>query len=134
MDSLTRIFRIFSNERRRYALYALSQANEPVSIEELADQVQHWETIDDDDAPDEYEDVIIALKHHHLPKAAQAEYIEYDREENEIRISGEPTEFRIILTVSEAIETTQQHQLLDLTGTTPKEFLAQLTTTKSASD
>ncbi|WP_162991605.1 DUF7344 domain-containing protein [Halostella salina] len=43
MESLNTLFDIFSKERRRYALYALDQADGPIGIQELANQVREWE-------------------------------------------------------------------------------------------
>lgn len=134
MESLDRIFDIFGKERRRYALYALDEADGPVEMRELAEQIREWEDDEDDVDTREYEDVYLSLRHRHLPKAARAEYIEFDREENEIRITGEPTEFQIVLAVSEAMEAPDEDSLVDLDSLAPKEFLDQLTMPSQSTD
>lgn len=134
MESLSRLFDVFSRERRRYALYALDEADEPVELEELAEQITRWEDDGDGLTTEEFEDVVLSLKHTHLPKAAQAEYVEYDRERGEIRISGEPAEFQIILTVSEAFEQPDKGRRFDPEELTPEEFLASLAPSVGTSD
>lgn len=106
MDSLNRIFDLLSKERRRYALYYLERQDGPVSVDELAEQVIEWET---DPAavslPEErFERVEIELHHNHLPKASEAEYVEYDPESEEVEITGTPPEFNAIISVAELIE------------------------------
>lgn len=125
MDSFNQLFDLFSRERRRYALYALDEADGPVEVEELADQIQEWEEVAEYVSSDDFDEVVLSLEHTHLPKAAQAEYIEYDRDEREIRISGESTEFQMILTVSEALEKTDQENVFDPDTMDPEEFLSQ---------
>ncbi len=134
MESLSRIFDIFSRERRRYALYALDESEGPVALEELAERIRRWEDDGGSVAEGAYDDVALSLVHTHLPKAAQAEYIEYDREGGEIRISGEPAEFQIVLTVSEALERPQAGRLFDPDELTPEEFLAQFAPTGRTGD
>lgn len=126
MTSLDRLFDVFSRERRRYALYVLDSADEPVEIEELAGRIRRLEEDGEDVSPGDLRDVRLSLKHTHLPKAAQAEYVEYDRDEGEIRISGTPTEFRVVLTVSEVLENPESPGSFDLETTTPEELLTKL--------
>lgn len=129
MESLSRIFDIFSRERRRYALYALDESDGPVPLEELAERIRRWEDDGEGVTEGAYDDVALSLVHTHLPKAAQAEYIEYDREGGEIRISGEPAEFQIVLAVSEALERPEAGQLFAPDELTPEEFFAQFAPT-----
>lgn len=123
MDSLNRLFDVLSTERRRYALYVLDEADGPVAIEELAERIRE---LDDDAATERFDDLVLSLEHTHLPKAAQAEYVAYDRATNEIEISGEPTEFRILLRVSEAMENPDDDRVFDPDNLTPNEFLSRL--------
>lgn len=106
MDSLNRIFDLLRKERRRYALYYLERQDGPVSIAELAERVVEWET--DPGAvsiPEErFERVEIELQHNHLPKACEAEYVEYDPEREEVEVTGTPPEFNAIISVAEIIE------------------------------
>lgn len=134
MESLSQIFEIFSRERRRYALYALDESDGPVAIEELAERIRRWEDNGGEVAGSAFDDVVLSLAHTHLPKAAQAEYIEYDREDGELRISGEPAEFQIVLTVSEALERPDAGRLFDPDDLTPEEFLAKFAATESTGD
>lgn len=106
MEALSEIFSLLSKERRRYALYYLDRANEPVHIEELSKAVSEWES-DSSEGPapeEEYEETILTLRHSHLPKAARVEYVQYDPESNYVEVSGSPPEFRAVLHVAEAIE------------------------------
>lgn len=106
MASLNRIFDLLSKERRRYALYYLERQDGPVSIDELAERVIEWET---DPAvvsiPEErFERVEIELLHNHLPKASEAEYVEYYPERREVEVTGTPPEFNAVISVAEIIE------------------------------
>lgn len=104
MHSLDDVFELFSQERRRLALYYLEERDGPVPVDDLVSTVEEWEE-DEAEIPDgKYEDVEFALTHKDLPKAAQAEFVEYDPEDGVIELSGEPPEFSVILSVAEAIE------------------------------
>jgi hypothetical protein len=106
MASLDRIFDLLSDEQRRYALYYLDRQDDPVPVDELADVVAEWQ----DDPPqtdarlDRYEKIEMRLHHQHLPKAAEAEFIEYDRERGVVEVSGTPSEVEAVLTVAELVE------------------------------
>lgn len=106
MESLDEVFELFSEERRRYALYYLDEADGPVPIGELASQIQTWEQASSGSpVPEaEFEDIVLRLKHRDLPKAAEVESVHYDREHNRIELSGSSPEFGVILSVAEAIE------------------------------
>lgn len=114
MEALDTVFELLRKERRRYALYYLEQQDEPVTIEEVAAVLQEWENGSSGPATDEYENIVVSLDHHHLPKAADAKYIEYDREADEIQITGEPAEFQVILSVAEAIEQPDKEDIIHL--------------------
>lgn len=58
--------------------------------------------------------MVLSLKHHHLPKAAEAKFIEYHPERNEIQITGAPTEFEVILSVAEAVEQPGKEDIIHL--------------------
>lgn len=106
MASLSRIFELLSEERRRYALYYLEQRDEPIPVDDLAERIAEWE--DDPDGLDlpenEYRNVEIELEHKHLPKASDAEFVEYDPDAETVEVTGSPAEFSAILSVSETIE------------------------------
>ena len=126
MESLDRLFDVFREERRRYALYALDRADGPVGVEELAERVRRYEGEGAVGPGDDLAEVVLSLEHHHLPKAAQAEYIEYDRESREIRITGTPVEFEIVLTVSGAMEMPADGLNVDTDRPSIDELLTQL--------
>ncbi|WP_224269757.1 DUF7344 domain-containing protein [Haloprofundus salinisoli] len=110
MELLDEVFSLFSTERRRFALYYLKGAESPVSIDELAEKIYEWEengscdTIPDD----ELQKVILSLEHSHLPKLEDATHVEYDRTNEQVRISGLSAEADVILSVSEALEQPSQ--------------------------
>lgn len=106
MEGLSEIFDLLSKERRRYALYYLEKADRPVRIDELAKAINEWENGSSVSGfqEEEYDEVVLTLKHSHLPKAAEFEYIDYDTESNRIQISGSPPKFKAILHIAEAIE------------------------------
>lgn len=106
MDTLDDVFELLTRERRRFVLYYLRERDGPVSVKELATTIEAWE--DGSEPPalpdDRYRDILLTLKHEHLPKAAEVEFVQYDPEENVIELSGSPAEFEVVLSVAEAIE------------------------------
>ncbi|WP_336024515.1 DUF7344 domain-containing protein [Halobellus salinisoli] len=106
MHSLDEVFRLLSKERRRYALYYLYQQDRPVTIEELAEAVNEWETAADDvDAPDErFEDVMLTLNHSHLPEIEAAASIEFDQENGRVRITDASREAEILISIAQRLE------------------------------
>lgn len=106
MASLDRVFDLLSNERRRYALYYLEQHNERVPVDKVAEQVATWQTDRGTDSiPEEkFEDVEVSLQHSDLPKAAKAEYVQYDPEEEVVEVTGTPPEICAIISVARTIE------------------------------
>lgn len=106
MDSLDEIFALFTRERRRFALYYLDNADGAVPIDELAEQIREWETDPErEEVPDdEYEETLIELEHNHLPKIEDVDHVEYDRTNEQIRISGLSSEVDVLLSVTKAIE------------------------------
>lgn len=106
MQSLDEVFKLFTRERRRFALYYLEERRGPVTVEELAATIGDWETDSGrGEVPDDrFENVLLELKHEHLPKVAEVEFIEFDPDEGIVTMSGSPAEFDVILSVTEAIE------------------------------
>ena len=111
MASLDAIFDILSKRRRRYALYYLEQQNRPVSVSELTEQIANWESDPDQFTIPEgkFEDVEMSLKHQHLPKAAEVEFIEYDREREALVLTGSPSDFEAILSIAELAEKAREN-------------------------
>ncbi|WP_348613563.1 DUF7344 domain-containing protein [Halobaculum rarum] len=106
MSPLDEVFRLLSEERRRYALYYLHQQDGPVAIEQLARTISEWERDPSEaEIPDEtFEHVVLTLNHTHLPKIAEADSIEYDRENRQVRITDTSSEVDIILSIANGLE------------------------------
>ncbi|MFC6786813.1 hypothetical protein ACFQFH_13285 [Halobaculum halobium] len=106
MSSLDEVFRLLSRERRRYALYYLRQQDGPVTIEQLARTISEWESDPSDaDVPDElFENVVLTLDHNHFPKRAEADSIEYDRENRQVRITDTASEIDVMLSIAHGLE------------------------------
>lgn len=106
MKSLDEVFGLFKSERRRFALYYLDTADGPVPIDELAKKIYEWENDPSEtDIPDDaYEDVVLSLRHNHLPQIEDASHIEFDATSQQLRISGMSSEADVILSVTKAIE------------------------------
>ena len=106
MVSLDRVFDLLSKERRRYALYYLEQHDGPVPVEEVVEQVADWETNGATvSIPEEkFEQIEVELHHNDFPKASEAKYIEYNREEEVVEVTGTPPEVTAIISVAKAIE------------------------------
>lgn len=75
-------------------------------MDEVAEQVAEWETNPPSEfiAEEKFEQIEAKLHHNDLPKAAEAKFIEYDSEDEEVKVIGEPTEFKAIISVAESIE------------------------------
>lgn len=100
------VFDLFSKERRRYVLYYLDQQEGSVSVDEVVNQVADWEAEGShEDIPDEkFDRIELSLRHMHLPKTAEVDFIEYLSDEGLINIHGSPTEFNAIVTIAKTIE------------------------------
>lgn len=77
------LFEVLTDQRRRYVLYYLDEADDPVvTVAELADHLCTWEREWDDrtaQSTDTHrENIRIALHHVHLPQMADRGLIEYD--------------------------------------------------------
>ena len=107
MVSLDTVFDLLRSERRRHVLYYLNERKGEVPVEELVAAVTEGET-NGSPSPGEFERVGVSLKHVHLPKAAEAEFIEYDREEGVLRVSGTPPEYDAIVTIAEVVDETDR--------------------------
>ena len=107
MVSIDTILELLSESRRRYALYHLDGQDEPVPVDELADAVAEMEADQDPGAMgDQWGDRIeVSLEHNHLPKAEDADFIEYEPDNGVVRLTGPPPEFGAIITVAQVVET-----------------------------
>lgn len=80
------VFDILSSPRRRYVLYYLRSTGEPVQLTSLAEKVAAWENdVDPADITDqERKRVYVSLYQTHIPRLADAGFIEYDKESGQI--------------------------------------------------
>lgn len=106
MEILDRVFDVLSEERRRYALYYLEQQDGPISVEELVEQIAVWESNGAGESiPDEkFREVKLKLHHTDLPKTANLEYIQYNRESGEIELTEAPPQINAIVSIARVIE------------------------------
>lgn len=76
------LFEVLANQRRRYALHALSSTDEQWDIGSLAEQVAAWEneTSPDEVTRTERKSVYTALQQLHLPKMDDMGFVEYDKD------------------------------------------------------
>ncbi|WP_066148769.1 hypothetical protein [Haladaptatus sp. R4] len=106
MATLDTIFDLFSKERRRYALYYLDQHSGTVSVDEVVDYVANQESdAPDGSIPDEqYDRIDLSLRQVDIPKTAEIDSIEYNRDEEEINIRGTSTKFNAIVAIAKILE------------------------------
>lgn len=76
------IFDILSSSRRRYVLYCLQEADEPMEVTDLAEQIAAWEndTEVSELSAQERKRVYVSLYQTHVPKLASAGVVEYDED------------------------------------------------------
>lgn len=74
------VFELLSSHRRRYALHAAKQADGPVELSEIAEQVAAWENdkTRSEITSDERHRVYTSMQQTHLPTMDRAGIIEYD--------------------------------------------------------
>ncbi|WP_313694761.1 DUF7344 domain-containing protein [Halorarum halobium] len=85
----TALYSALSDTRRRYALHHLKQRNEPVSVQELAEQVAAWENGKSIEAltSQERKRVYISLYQSHLSTMDKQGLVEYDSEAGTVELS-----------------------------------------------
>lgn len=91
VTTLEAIFGCLLDPRRRFVLYYL-QDHETTTVDELARQVAAWETgvpLEEVDA-DRHRRIVTELVHTHLPKLAEALFIEYDHRSGSVRYTEPP--------------------------------------------
>ncbi|WP_217471954.1 DUF7344 domain-containing protein [Haloterrigena gelatinilytica] len=86
-ESLTVLFELLADRRRRYALYYLQTASDDVvGFDAVVTQLANWETrLETEPTNDHREEIEIALHHEHLPKLEDHDIIDYDSESETIR-------------------------------------------------
>lgn len=98
-------FDALSDQRRRYALYYLSQ-RDSANVDELARQVTAWEMgrLPATLTAKTYEPTRVELQHNHLPRLADYGLVEFDSRTNEVRFREPTRAFMALLRVSQLIE------------------------------
>jgi hypothetical protein len=97
------VFELLSNHRRRMVLYYLRTRGEPVGIQELATEIASMEN----DVPAEEltsqqrKRVYVSLYQTHLPKMAEMNTIEYDKDAGEVRLAPRAGDIDEHLTTAE---------------------------------
>jgi hypothetical protein len=83
------IFELLKNRRRREVLAYLLEADETVTLGELAEQIAAWENDTEINAlnSDQRKRVYVALYQTHLPKMDDAGIVEYDQDRGLITLS-----------------------------------------------
>ncbi|AGB39129.1 DUF7344 domain-containing protein [Natronococcus occultus] len=83
------IFELLKNRRRREVLTYLLEADETVTLGELAEQIAAWENDTDVNAlsSDQRKRVYVALYQTHLPKMDDAGIVEYDQDRGLITLA-----------------------------------------------
>ncbi|MFC4541777.1 ArsR family transcriptional regulator [Halosolutus amylolyticus] len=83
------IFELLKNRRRREVLTYLLEADETVTLGELAEQIAAWENDTEVNAlsSDQRKRVYVALYQTHLPKMDDAGIVEYDQDRGLISLS-----------------------------------------------
>lgn len=107
MVNVDTVFELLESERRRHALYYLDEQETPVSLDAVAEHVREVES--DEGATDESatdrDTYKVSLGHTHLPKADEnAEFIEFDADDGEVRLTGEPPTYESILAIAKVLE------------------------------
>ncbi|MFP9193876.1 hypothetical protein ACLI4Q_19895, partial [Natrialbaceae archaeon A-CW1-1] len=105
MVSLDELFEILSDKRRRYVLYCLHEQDGSITIQELVETINMWE----EDPPaqssawDKIEHLEVELEHHHLPKTAEADFVQYNPENRTIQVQDPSVEVDALITIASTI-------------------------------
>jgi len=83
------VFDILSSPRRRYVLYYLRKIDEPVPLNELAEQVAAWEneTTVDQLSDQERKRVYVSLYQTHIPKLDSVGIVDYDQQSGMVELT-----------------------------------------------
>ena len=90
-DNIDDLLVTLSDPRRRHVLYYLRH-HDTANIEELADVLTGWLTVEDDvvATPKRRQDVRLGLYHSHLPALADADLVSYDQSSGEVSLEPLP--------------------------------------------
>jgi hypothetical protein len=104
MTSVDTVLDLLKRTQRRYALYELDGRENPVRLEELAEEVARMDANGSEITAEQVARCEMTLHHDHLPRAARTEFIEYDPDDGVARMADAPPEFETLLTVAETLE------------------------------
>ncbi len=92
--TMDELFDVLSHRYRRHALVALRNRDGPTALADLAVDVAERETDEpsDDGLKELAREIEISLYHVHVPKLADAEFVEFDRDRNTVRIHDGTTQ------------------------------------------
>lgn len=93
-DRQDELFAALSHPRRRFTLQYLRTADAPLPVAELAAELVTWEdeTTAIDGSGEARTDVEIALMHVHLPKMAEADFVDYDASRRTVALADRSDE------------------------------------------
>lgn len=94
-DAVDAVFDLLSNHRRRHALSYLAGRDEAVTLDELARELARREGTVHEAA---CQQVMTALHHTHLPKLADAGFLEYDERSRTVVPADQPPLLETCLT------------------------------------
>lgn len=83
------LFEVLAHQRRRYTLACLRELETPIALADLANEVASREqgTPIPDAPAEEVKQVYTSLYHSHVPKMADANIVEYSREDDTVSLS-----------------------------------------------
>jgi len=110
------IFDVLRNQRRRYVLQYLKQAEGPVELGDLATQVAAWEydTTIDAVKSEQRKRVYTTLQQTHLDKMAEAGIVEYDSDRGVITSTDQTADLAVYLEIVPGREFPWQEYYLSL--------------------
>ena len=77
---------LLANQRRRYVLYYLREQGNPVTVDELADEITVWNLEPSSDRSQ----ILADLHHSQLPRLDEAGVVEFDPEEGYVSLTTDP--------------------------------------------
>lgn len=97
------VFELLSSPRRRYVLYHLKEAEEPVELTTLAEQVAAWEneTSVEEITEQERKRVYVSLYQTHIPRLAESGVVNYDKESGMVVLNPDADEIDTYLNSSD---------------------------------
>jgi len=97
------VFELLSSPRRRYVLYHLREAKEPIELTTLAEQVAAWEneTSVDEITEQERKRVYVSLYQTHIPRLDEAGVVSYDKDSGMVMLQPDADEIDTYLNSSD---------------------------------